>query len=98
MPRTRSGSVCVWVWRCGREAHSALVYSFAKSVDLTSVSSNLETRIPIDVRAIASALPRHTDAGQMSIEAVVAFILLVLGCAMTSKQLRGISWSDNMRE
>lgn len=34
----------------------------------------------------------------MSIEAVVAFILLVLGCAMTSKRLRGISWSDNMRE
>ncbi|SHO75815.1 Uncharacterized protein MSYG_0148 [Malassezia sympodialis ATCC 42132] len=61
------------------------IYEFlsqGKSLDLGTGSTQYENTIPLDMR----------------LETLVAFAVLVLGCALTVPRLRPIAWSARMRE
>ena len=40
----------------------------------------------------------HSAYGQIKLETLIAFFVLVLGCALTTPKLRQISWTSRMRD
>ena len=40
----------------------------------------------------------HAAYGQIKLETLIAFFVLVLGCALTTPKLRQISWASRMRD
>ncbi|EDP43772.1 hypothetical protein MGL_1985 [Malassezia globosa CBS 7966] len=64
-------------------AYSAYeVLSQGKSIDLSTSTTAYESNVPLDIK----------------FETLVAFVVLVVGCAMTTPKLRQMTWTARMRE
>lgn len=82
MPHTRPTNV-----RC-LLTHS--VVAQGKSLAPGTLSTPYEKAIPWDVRLCAYF--------QVTVETLLSFVVLVLGCAMTTPALREIDWSAELRD
>jgi len=58
------------------------VLSQGKSIDLSTTTTVFESIVPLDIK----------------LETLIAFFVLVLGCALTTPKLRQISWTSRMRD
>lgn len=67
------------------------VLSQGKSIDLSTTTTSFESTVPMDVC-------HQFNLTQIKFETLIAFFVLVLGCALTTPKLRQISWTSRMRE
>ena len=67
------------------------VLSQSKSIDLSTTTTSYESKLPLDVCD-------RCKLTQIKFETLVAFFVLVLGCALSTPKLRRISWTSRVRE
>lgn len=82
MPRTRPMNV--------RRPPADAVVAQGKSLAPGTLSTPYEKAIPWDVRLCAHV--------QVTFETLLSFVVLALGCAMTTPALREIDWSAELRD